>query len=210
MNKNTLVFDFDGTIADTFLYFVNISNRLAKEFNYNLIHDDDIEDIRHKTSKEIVGHLNVPIMKIPAIFRKGKSEFFKDVEKLKLIEDLKEVLIKIKDLGYSMGILSSNSSKNIETFFDNHGINIFNFIHSSPKVWSKNTCLKRLIKDRKMDIKKILYIGDETRDIDAAKKTGVKVAAVTWGYNSAEVLKKHNPDYLIHSPEELLGVCEGF
>jgi phosphoglycolate phosphatase-like HAD superfamily hydrolase len=37
------------------------------------------------------------------------------------------------------------------------------------------------------------YIGDEGRDIEAAKRVGVRSVAVNWGYNNAELLASHHP-----------------
>ena len=51
---------------------------------------------------------------------------------------------------------------------------------------------------------KCIYIGDETRDIEAARKAGVKVAAVSWGLNSREALEKYQPDWLLENPKNLL------
>ena len=52
----------------------------------------------------------------------------------------------------------------------------------------------------------VLYVGDETRDIEAAKESGLRMAAVTWGYNSAGALAALNPEHLLNSPSELLGI----
>lgn len=54
----------------------------------------------------------------------------------------------------------------------------------------------------------VIYVGDETRDVEAAKKVGVKVIAVTWGINSEKILRKQNPDYLIVKPKELIEVLK--
>jgi phosphoglycolate phosphatase-like HAD superfamily hydrolase len=56
---------------------------------------------------------------------------------------------------------------------------------------------------RKTTGQRAVYVGDEVRDIVAARKAGVDVAAVSWGYNTREVLAKHEPDYLIERPELL-------
>ena len=103
-----------------------------------------------------------------------------------------------------MGILSSNSFENISTFLKNHRLDIFDFIQATSKVWSKHTSLKKLMEKNGFRSDEILYIGDEIRDIVAAKKLGIKVAAVTWGYNSSKALERSAPDFLIHHPNELI------
>ena len=88
-------------------------------------------------------------------------------------------------------------------FLEHNELDFFDFIGTSSKIWNKNWGLKTLMDDHDLKLCDVIYIGDETRDIKAAKKAGIRSAAVTWGYNSCRVLEAQNPDYLIHHPEEL-------
>jgi len=56
--------------------------------------------------------------------------------------------------------------------------------------------------------KSVWMIGDSGSDIRAAKEASVQSIAVSWGHQSAEVLTRAEPDYLVHSPEELLKVID--
>ncbi|MNF15821.1 Pyrophosphatase PpaX [compost metagenome] len=49
-------------------------------------------------------------------------------------------------------------------------------------------------------------MGDELRDVQACKRIGVKVAAVTWGYDSVKLLTEAEPDYLCEAPVDILGL----
>ncbi|MCK5581013.1 MAG: HAD-IA family hydrolase [Candidatus Omnitrophica bacterium] len=202
-----LIFDFDGTIADTHHYIINIANRLCEEFHYKPIHPDEIEALKDKTSQEIIRLLKVPLLKIPAILARAKKEFHKGISNIQPIDGLTEILSQLNEQNFSMGILSSNSCENITKFLAENDLDFFNFIHTTSNVWGKNKSLKKLIKELEFTADDIIYIGDETRDITAAKKLGVKVAAVTWGYNSSKVLEKHHPHFIVHSPEELFELC---
>ncbi len=208
MKKTILIFDFDGTIADTHSYFIRISNRLANEFNYNIIHPHEIELLKNKTGREIIQYLRVPIFKIPLIVTRAKREFYQSIHDINPIEGLPEILPELKACGVTMGILSSNNQENIARFLQNHDLNFFHFIHSTSKIFTKNVSLKELIHKNGFSPEEILYIGDETRDIEAAKKVGVDVIAVGWGYNSAQVLKRHHPTFFVHTPKELLELCK--
>jgi phosphoglycolate phosphatase len=198
-----LIFDFDGTIADTFHYLLRIGNQLSEEFNFNKIEPDEIKDMKDKSVRETIQHLNIPLLKIPMIVAKAKKELHKEIESVEPIKDLKEILLQIKSLGHKMGILTSNSSKNVMSFLENNGLDLFDFICTTSKIWSKNWGLKTLMDENDLDLCDVIYVGDETRDIKAAKKAGIRSAAVTWGYNSRKALEAQNPDYLIHSPKEL-------
>ncbi len=206
LNSNIFIFDFDGTIADTFKMILTISNKLAKEFHFKKIEPHQEQEMKGKTSQEIMKLLKVPIMKIPAIIAKAKKELNKEMSNIQPTEGLEEILLELKKWCKGIGILTSNSSDNVMEFLTNHDLNIFDFITTTSKIWSKNTQLKELIRKHGFKPEEVLYIGDETRDIEAAQKAGVKVAAVTWGYNTSEALEKHHPDYIINQPKELLNI----
>ncbi len=209
MNKKAktcpvLIFDFDGTIADTHQYIIGISNRLAREFGYKHIAPEDVENLKNKTAREVIGILKIPLLKVPGIISRAKKEFYEDIDSLRPFAGLADVLAEMKGRDIAMGILSSNDERNVRAFLRNHDLEgLFDFIHTTVKVWSKNTALKDLMKKYGIPPDGAIYVGDETRDITAARRLKTRVAAVTWGYNSAEVLAEHQPDFLLHHPEEL-------
>lgn len=206
-NIKMLIFDFDGTIADTFNHTMKITNILSDEFNFKKVHDYEIDFLKGKTIHEIIKHLNVPILKIPNIVAKARSELLKDIESIEPVDGLKRILPLIKQADVQMGILTTNSSENVERFLKANRLEIFDFIHSTSKVWGKNHGLRRLMRQHTVNADQILYIGDETRDIEAAKKEGIKVIAVTWGYNSHALLETFSPDFIAHTPDELFNIC---
>ncbi len=204
MKKRILIFDFDGTIADTFHAMIQISNQLAEEYHFKQITLTEAERMKDNTLKETIHQLNIPLFKIPIIVAKAKSELFKDIAKILPVTGLKEILTQLKMLGIQMGILTSNSTQNVEEFLKNHDLQVFEFIKSTSKIWGKDIHLSKIITARNFSLNDVIYVGDEARDVDAARRSGIKVAAVTWGYNSGKTLLAHSPDYLVHRPEELL------
>ena len=84
----------------------------------------------------------------------------------------------------------------------------FDFIYSGVTIFGKTTIINNALKQNNLSSQQVIYVGDETRDIEASKKANIKVIAVAWGFNSHEVLAKQNPDFLIHQPMELLQVIQ--
>jgi phosphoglycolate phosphatase len=209
-NIKMLVFDFDGTLADTFQHTMRITNILSDEFKFKKVHDHEIEFLKGKTIHEIIKHLNVPILKIPSIVTKARSELHKQIDSIQPIEGLKEVLPQFKQAGLRLGILTTNSQENVEKFLEMHDLKIFDFIVSTSRVWGKNYGLTKLMNQERLAPANILYVGDETRDIEAAQKSGIRVVAVTWGYNSHNVLEKFQPDFIAHTPAELFDICSEY
>jgi phosphoglycolate phosphatase len=201
-----MIFDFDGTIADTFAHTMKITNILSDEFKFKKVHDHEIEVLKGKTIQEIIKHLNVPVLKIPNIVAKARTELLKDIESIEPIEGLKQILPLIKQANVQMGILTTNSRENVERFLKVNSMEIFDFIHSTSRVWGKNHGLRKLMQQNQLTAEDLLYVGDETRDIEAAKKEGIKVIAVTWGYNSHAILETFSPDFIAHTPDELFNI----
>jgi len=208
-NIKMLLFDFDGTLADTFEHTMRITNILSDEFKFKKVHDHEIEFLKSKTIHEIIKHLNVPVMKIPSIVTKARIELHKQIDSIQPIEGLKEILPLFKQAGLRLGILTTNSQQNVEQFLAMHDLKIFDFIVSTSRVWGKNHGINKLLNQEHLSPDDLLYVGDETRDIEAAQKSGVRVVAVTWGYNSHNVLEKFQPDFIVNTPAELFNIsCE--
>lgn len=183
---------------------IKIGNQLSEKFHFKKIEPLEIEILKDKTSQEIIKHLHIPILKIPMIVTQAKKDLHKEIALIEPKQGLKKILLQLKSSDCKMGILTSNSFKNVTKFLKKHELNIFDFITPTSKIWSKNISLKKTIKKYRLSQKDVIYIGDEIRDITAAKKAGVQSGAVTWGYNSQKALEKYNPDYLINTPQELL------
>lgn len=202
-----LIFDFDGTIADTFQQTMLITNILSDEFKFKKVHPHEVEFLKGKTVQEVIAHLKVPILQIPNIVTRARSELHKQINSIEPVDGLNEILPLLKQAGVQMGILTTNSQQNVENFLKINDLEIFDFILSTSRVWGKNHGLRKLMSEQKLMPDEIIYIGDETRDIEAAKKEGIKVVAVTWGYNSHAILERFDPDFIVHTPEELFQIC---
>lgn len=78
------------------------------------------------------------------------------------------------------------------------------FVYSGQNIFGKDKVINRLLKEQEINKALAVYIGDETRDVEAAQKLGMKVIAVTWGFNSKKVLQTLNPDAIVEKPQDLI------
>jgi phosphoglycolate phosphatase-like HAD superfamily hydrolase len=207
MSVKVIIFDFDGTLADTFDALVSISNRLAIEFGYAPTTPEELPKVRNLSSREIVKQSGISVLKLPFLLRRVRESLHNEIQYLNPITDIKEALTQLINEGYFLGILTSNAEENVIPFLKKHGMQgLFSFISSETSLFRKDKSLKKLMKINNLSSEEVIYVGDETRDIEASKKINIKVIAVSWGFNSGEVLAKHNPDFLIHKPSELIEV----
>jgi phosphoglycolate phosphatase len=209
MTQKVIIFDFDGTIADTVDALVSIANRLAIEFGYIQITPEQLTLLKNLSSREIIKYSGVSFLKIPFLVKKVKAELKNKIQELKPIPGMRECLSELKNHGYQLGIITSNSKDNVTAFLKvNELDNLFEFIYSGVTIFGKTTIINNVLKQKQLKPQTVIYVGDETRDIEASKKANIKVIAVTWGFNSPEILSQQNPDFLIHQPSELLQVVK--
>ena len=205
MTAKVILFDFDGTIADTYQAIVDISNQLSTEFGYKAINQDEQLLIKNLSSREIVKLSEISVFKLPFLVRRVRTELSKEIADLKPIPGIKPVLFELKKHGYILGIVTSNNEENVNIFLAKNKLdNLFSYIYSGTAIFGKHRVLKQVIKERSINKADVIYVGDETRDVRSARKSHIPIAAVSWGFNAAEILAEHQPDYLVASPSELL------
>jgi len=189
----TLVFDFDGTIADSF--------PIARDIAYQWLKQQGLEKVpvqaaRNMGVKGLIAHYHIPRHRLPQLYLYGRAEITRRMSQVKPIPGIPAVVKKLHS-HHRLGIITSNSSANVASFLMNHHLeSYFDFIDDSLDLFGKHHKLKRYAPD--------WYIGDETRDIDAARKAGCKSAAVTWGFESSQLLSSAHPDILLTTPSQLL------
>lgn len=206
MTAKVILFDFDGTIADTLDAIVSITNRLAGEFGYKPSSQDDLAQLKNLNPRAIIKLSGISIFKLPFLIRRVKAELNNEIQGLSPITGIKEALIELKNQGNKLGIITSNSQENVMAFLLKNNLQcLFDFIYSAT-TFGKNKVITKLLRQENLKFEDVIYVGDEIRDIEAARKSQIKAIAVSWGFNSKEVLAEQNPDFLIHQPNELIDV----
>jgi phosphoglycolate phosphatase len=201
-----VIFDFDGTIADTFDAGVRILNKLAGEFGFRPLHPNDLEKARDMRTHQLVRFLGVPARKMSRIARRGSEELHSCIQSIQPLRGMPEALRELRGLGYSLGIITSNTELNVNIFLRNHGLELFDFVRCSSKLLGKARMIRSVIRRQHVHAVDILFVGDETRDIEACQKVGIRIAAVTWGYNSRRSLVAMKPDFVFDDPQELVSL----
>lgn len=206
----TLIFDFDGTIADTFAFYLTVLNKLSQKFGFRKIQHEQADLYRNMDSHKILELLAIPRLKLPFIVWEARKLLKEGLNHVVPFDGIKETIEQIRKKEILLGIITSNSVKNVRSFLTDHNFPEFDFIFSSIQIWNKSKTLKRVLHHHKLAPQSVFYVGDETRDIEAVREAGVKSIAVTWGYNSGDLLKSYSPDFLVSEPNEIIGILESF
>ena len=205
MRYPLIVFDFDGTLADSWASAVDIFHRIGPGLGLKPIADP--EAARAMPTKEFMRALGITFWKLPKVVRAYQAAAALDADKLKLFPAWPGVLETLAARGHRLGVLSSNREDSIRACFRANGVErYFAFVVGYPKLFGKAKALRRILKQERVERASLLYVGDEVRDVTAAKKARVAVAAVSWGFHDVELLRSLNPTFLLDTPAQLQSV----
>jgi len=202
--QKTLIFDFDGTLVDTYQMVINAINHFAYEYKYDEILDAEWwrwRDIKNIISKD----LKLKLRQLPSYIYKVKKEFHRHAESIVFFNGIIDVLDQLKD-NFQLGILSSSKSETIEQTLKKYNVDCFDFVCWDSGFFWKHRKLKKLCREQKLDARNIIYIGDEVRDIKASKRFGIQNISVTWWFATPNLLKSYEPTFLVDEVVELLKV----
>jgi phosphoglycolate phosphatase len=200
-----IVFDFDGTIADSLGVFVQAANRLAAEYGYPQVTEEQIPFYRSLSSREVLQQLTLPKWQLPFFLRRFRRELNARVEDLQPIPGMPTAIQELHQQGYQLGIISSNAQKTVLKFLNTHQLTpYFDWVAAGQLLLGKDRVLRRMIRVQNLNPQQIICVGDETRDIEAAQQVNLKMIAVSWGFNTHTVLARYHPDALIDAPTELV------
>ena len=198
-----VVFDFDGTLADSYEELIKSYNSIAPEYGTQKIDDEYAQELKDQSPQEILAHLGINRIKLPFLARKLNRVFAEKIDTIKPFNGITTALQKLsKD--YHIGILTSNSRENVEHFLSKHNLKEYiQFIVSDVGAFGKTKALQHMIELSRQTPDKSIYIGDELRDGRAAQNVGIPFGAVTYGVNSSRILKTVNSVFMINSPDQL-------
>lgn len=201
-----VVFDFDGTLADSLPVAVATFNRLAADMGFTPITDPTAA--RNLGTRQFLKAHGISFWRLPRVVRRFRALAAEHAADLKLFAGIPDALAALALGGAKLGILSSNAEGTIRTALRANGAeDHFGFVVGYPRLFGKGKALKRILRAEKLERADVLYVGDEVRDIEAAQTAGVKCAAVTWGFHTADLLRTANPDFVLEAPGELTRVA---
>jgi phosphoglycolate phosphatase len=172
---------------------------------------------------------------LPRILHEGQRDFKAEHTKIEPYDGIIDVIKQLSQEDYENITLTSNHNKTVYSIYQNWNLHCIGVYHCTtflglPSLFGKTQELKRIMRERgfrkhradprqtrdfkghksgmwKYDTDKMIYIGDEARDVHACQRLGVRMLGVTWGLNNAEALTKAglSPNYLVNTPQEIPG-----
>ena len=189
------IFDYDGTLADSFPWFCSVLNQTARQFGFREVAEGEAEELRGLESREIMARLGVPLWKLPAIAMHMRRLSAEAGDAVRLFPGVESMLARLVASDVTVAIVSSNGEDAIRRRLGQAAGHVSHF-SCGASLWGKSAKFKAVIGRAGASRERTIAIGDEIRDIEAARRAGIAAGAVTFGYNSAASLRARGPDVI--------------
>ena len=134
------------------------------------------EDARSKPTTNTKPSPSDILIAAREMMKRVKGELKDKIPELKPIEGINAALIELHNQGYHLGIITSNSQENVNQFLKCHSLDyLFDFIYSGVTIFGKTTIINNVLRQKQFKSEAVIYVGDETRDVESAKKANIKV-----------------------------------
>lgn len=204
MKYQLVVFDFDGTLADSFPWAASVVNQYADRYGFKRIDPTEHEALRNFDARELMEHLGVRMWKVPQMAIDVRKRMAKEIDKIPLFPGIDEMLHGLARAGIQLSVVSSNSETNVRTVLGARSAALFQVFDCGASVFGKAPKVKSVVKKCGCAPERSILIGDEIRDADAARKTGLAFGAVAWGYTNPEALRALHPEAFFSSVEDIV------
>lgn len=199
-----VIFDFDGTLADSGDWFLGLAGHLAERYKFRKVSPDEVEQLRGQSSRSVIKYLGIPRWKIPAIARYLHQLLAQQTDRIALFDGVPEMIHRLHEAGVRLALVTSNAEANARAILGPEIAARFDQFECGASLFGKARLYRRVLKRARVKGAEAICIGDETRDMVSARKAGVPGGAVLWGYANHEALAATEPAQFFTTPAEVL------
>ena len=105
--------------------------------------------------------------------------------------------------GLTLAVVSSDAEDNVRATLGPELAALTAHYGCGASLFGKAAKFKSVLRRSGYAAAETITIGDELRDLEAARSAGIAFGAVTWGYTRPEALRAHRPDEMFNSVEEI-------
>lgn len=186
-----VIFDFDGTLADSLLGVLAVMERRRDhDIPYTT---DEIQGFRNKSFLKIARELRVPWWRLVWLAFFGRRMFAKHIDKVKAYHGILELLKKLNTAGVQCYVVSTNKAENVHAFLRAHRMERYiRAVYGKAFVLNKAPKLRTLLHQEDLAPGDVVSVGDEIVDVLSGRRAGLKVLSVAWGYTAHDALELAN------------------
>ncbi len=204
MRYRLAIFDFDGTLADSLAWSVGAMNELADRYRFRRVLEEEIDTLRGWEVRRIVEHLGVPMWRVPVIVRQMRERMAAHVDRIPLFPGVERMLEELEARGVAIAVVTSNSEANARGILGPRNAARVRHFGCGASIFGKRPKMRKALRECGVPAAQAIAIGDEIRDVEAARAEGIPFGAVSWGYASREALAALHPAEIFDTVEEIV------
>jgi phosphoglycolate phosphatase len=197
------VFDFDGTLADSFGWFGQVFDRVADRHGFRRMDQTKVDALRGMDARQIMRHQGVSSWKVPFIVRDVRRMMAADIGSISLFPGVDAALSRLAAAGIALAVVTSNARGNVAAVLGPRLLAHFTYLECGVSMFGKAGKLRKVLRASGTPARDAILIGDEIRDAQAAAAAAVAFGAVSWGYTLPAALQAQNPREVFASVEDL-------
>ena len=194
MSYRLAIFDYDGTLVDSFPWFMRIFDEVADHFGFRRLDRDRLDSLRGLGARELVRAFDVPAWKLPLIATHVRKLAKRDRDDIRLFDGVADMLHALAAQGTAIAVVTSNSEDNVRHALGPGLAALVRHYECGASLFGKGRKLRNAVKHGGRAPREALVIGDEIRDLEAARAEGLRFGAVGWGYTTLQALRAQGPD----------------
>lgn len=203
MKYKLVIFDFDGTLADSFPFFLGVQNELADKYKFKKLSMEELEALNGDPRK-MMRHVGMPLWKVPFVMNDARKLMAERIDQIPMFDGVEKMLQGLSKSGITLSLITSNSHNNVYKVLNPDNMALFLDPQFDTSLFGKGPRLKRLLRRTKIDPSQAIYIGDEIRDMKSASAQNIPFGAVSWGYTRIANLKEYSPAEVFNSVDEIV------
>ncbi|MBN1248861.1 MAG: HAD hydrolase-like protein [Anaerolineae bacterium] len=198
------IFDFDGTLADSVPWLLSILNDVADAHGFPQPTTEEVHLLRGLSPTQVSRRFGIPMWRVPAVGADVRRRMAADIDRIPLFDGVPEMLRALWDHNILLAIVSSNAEANVRAVVGEELAALIDAFECGVSWLGKAAKLRHVMSRCGVAAAHTLYVGDEIRDIEAARTAGVAAGAVTWGYNHTSALRKADPTVIFYGVGDIL------
>ncbi len=191
-----VIFDFDGTLADTRQVFINAVGAVPYK-------RDEAARLKELDAYEVLRYHGVRPDQVSRFIELLRLEMSSRTSGIQLFPNAFSVLSELVSDGHTLAVATSNSRETMEAVIGERVDKLFSTVCFNTPIAGKEKALKKLVFKSKAAPSSVFYVGDELRDFQAANAAGINFIEVSWGFNTADSLQRAGCRTIIDSLSEL-------
>jgi phosphoglycolate phosphatase len=205
--QRAVIFDFDGTIADSFDYvFDFLVDEARKGRTYTT---KERQQMRKMSMPRLAIHLGVPIWRLVFTYFRGRRTMRAHMEDVQPFDGMLQAIRTLHDNGWSLFVASANSSHNVRHMLQRYGVlDCFTAALGGSGFMGKASFIRHMRLRYRLPKTGTWYVGDEKGDVVAAAAAGVPCIAVAWGFADPADLHYLEPAGFADKPSDIPKILE--